>query len=217
MSKRRNLEKKIFERLTIIEYSHTFSGKAMWKCECRCGKIITVQANNLLNGHTRSCGCLRKYSPGHEANHQPTKLYKVWSQMKDRCKNANNPKYKYYGAIGISVCAEWFDFITFHKWAMGNGYKEGLTIDRIYPDGNYESKNCRWVPRSIQALNRRPKKGEGIYWETRKQRWRTRITVRGKALTKYFRNYKDAVLFIDVKRQELFTQTIKLIMEVQNG
>lgn len=78
-----------------------------------------------------------------------TRLHKIWSNMKSRCNNPNASKYYLYGGKGIKVCEEWIDkengFINFYNWAMNNGYKDNLTIDRIDSDKNYCSKNCRWA------------------------------------------------------------------------
>lgn len=64
--------------------------------------------------------------------------------------------YKHYGARGIKMCDDWKnDFMTFYNWAMSNGYKEGLTIDRIDVNGNYEPNNCRWVDIKTQSNNKR--------------------------------------------------------------
>lgn len=72
-----------------------------------------------------------------------------------RCYNPNRPKYKSYGARGITVCEEWkSSFKTFYDWAMGNGYQEELTIDRINNDGNYEPSNCRWSTWQEQSYNK---------------------------------------------------------------
>ncbi|MEG7700659.1 hypothetical protein U2075_14750, partial [Listeria monocytogenes] len=65
--------------------------------------------------------------------------------MIQRCTNPNNQKYYSYGARGISFYAGWKTFIPFQKWALENGYKEGLSLDRIDVDGNYEPSNCRWA------------------------------------------------------------------------
>ncbi len=82
-----------------------------------------------------------------------TKIYGVWHGMNERCFNTRCKAYKNYGAKGVVVCDEWKEFIPFYKWAMANGYKEGLTIDRIDSNGNYEPSNCRWVDRFVQNSN----------------------------------------------------------------
>lgn len=83
-----------------------------------------------------------------------TKLYRVWHAMKCRCYNPNDKKYPRYGLRGIKVCEEWKnDFVKFNNWANENGYAEGLSIDRIDNDGNYEPTNCRWVTMAQNANN----------------------------------------------------------------
>jgi len=57
-------------------------------------------------------------------------IYNVWQQMKDRCYNSKSKAYKYYGKKGVSICSGWLKFEGFLEWAMSNGYKKGLTIDR---------------------------------------------------------------------------------------
>ena len=67
-----------------------------------------------------------------------------------------NDNDKYYGARGIRVCDEWkTGSKLFKEWALANGYKEDLTIDRINVDGNYEPSNCRWITQAEQNRNRR--------------------------------------------------------------
>lgn len=52
----KNLLGQHFNRLTPFEWE----GNGKWKCECKCGNIVSVVTGNLLNGNTQSCGCLQK-------------------------------------------------------------------------------------------------------------------------------------------------------------
>lgn len=87
---------------------------------------------------------------GYTKTHQ--KLYYVWHAMKKRCNDKAN---KNYGGRGISYCKEWESSEAFCEWALTNGYTEGLELDRIDTNGNYEPSNCRWVDRKTNAQNQR--------------------------------------------------------------
>jgi hypothetical protein len=82
-------------------------------------------------------------------------LYSTWKGMRQRCRD---PKFKYYdryGGRGISVCQEWNDFDNFYQWAITNGWRAGLTLERENNDGNYEPNNCKFVTRQQQCHNRK--------------------------------------------------------------
>lgn len=155
MGRKEDLTGRRFGRLTVIEESGKLGKKIAWLCKCDCGNYTRVRAHHLKGGQITSCGCYqRERCSTHHLSY--TKLYRAWASMKDRCYNTNAVEYKRYGNRGIKVCDEWRNnFEAFYEWAMANGYKDGLSIDRIDVDGDYEPNNCRWVDMKVQGRNRR--------------------------------------------------------------
>ena len=86
------------------------------------------------------------------------RLYDVWKLIIRRCNNPNTGCYPVYGGRGIKICEEWMSFENFYEWAHANGYVEGLQIDRIDSNGNYEPSNCRFVTSMVNNRNRRNNK-----------------------------------------------------------
>lgn len=84
-----------------------------------------------------------------------TKLNRVWRSMKQRILNQNDSVYKDYGGRGIKVYDKWLEFIPFRDWALSNGYSEGLQINRINNNGNYEPNNCNWITNEKNSQNKR--------------------------------------------------------------
>lgn len=152
-----------FERLLVVKRGNDHispSGKKSpsWVCKCDCENITTVNTTRLLNGQTKSCGCYRREvttAKNVTHNSSKTKLYWVWKSMRERCRSKKCKHYKNYGGRGIDVCNDWLDFSVFKEWAVSNGYREGLSIERKDNDGWYSPDNCIWIPMSNQMRNRR--------------------------------------------------------------
>ena len=147
----------VFGRLTVVERDAASGGRRTysWVCLCNCGRRVIVRQDKLISGHTKSCGCLSRERVSTHGG-SSTNLYTRWRGMKSRCLNPNHKHYKDYGGRGISICNEWKnDFAAFEKWALANGYRKDLSIDRIDNDKGYSPDNCRWATWHEQRTNQR--------------------------------------------------------------
>ena len=194
MSAKINLTGQRFGRLVVVEEVPNYkSGRVTWKCKCDCGNITYCNTSNLRSGTSTSCGCLRhEKSISANTTHGYSKehLYYKWCDLKSRCYNHHVKSYKNYGGRGIKMCDEWKnDYLFFRDWAFNNGYKEGLTIDRIDVNGNYEPSNCRWITMEEQAKNKR----NTVYVEWNGQKYRLKELAKelgetyGNIKTRYYR------------------------------
>lgn len=148
--------------LTAIEYvkGRQWVGKTKRTLAlflCQCGQKKKLPVTKILNGHQISCGCMhknhrvpnKKYTPYYE------KLRNVYYSMINRCHSENDTAYKYYGERGVRVCKEWReDGQKFFNWAINNGWKQGLQLDKDIiplklgiPAKLYSPKMCCFVTR----------------------------------------------------------------------
>jgi len=118
---------KTFGRLTVVSLDHT-DKNSHWLCRCSCGNELVVPRPNLSTGHTKSCGCYNSEvttQRNHRHGEAGTRLHYIWCSMRQRAREGR----KYYEHV--DVCDEWSDYAVFRDWALANGYRKHLTIDRI--------------------------------------------------------------------------------------
>lgn len=147
----------------VFEVTKTNKSKTIKRCatfQCKCGKKFNSIILAVKNGNTKSCGCLRNAKiqqqgyKNKDHGQRKHRLYKTWAAMIRRCSDPNDFGYYNYGGRGIKVCDRWKDINNF-LLDMYPIYKEGLELDRINVNGNYEPDNCRWITRKQNMNNTR--------------------------------------------------------------
>lgn len=120
----------------------------------------------ILSGRKKCCSasCHGRYARSHQKRlgRKPvhgdsrTPIYDRWRGMVKRCTKPYETAYKNYGAKGVTVCREWeTSYVSFRTWALKNGFKKELQIDRIDNAKGHSPENCRWVTPKQQQNNRR--------------------------------------------------------------
>ncbi|MDP2159282.1 MAG: hypothetical protein Q8K02_02270 [Flavobacterium sp.] len=195
-----------FGRWTTIKTA----GENHWFCECRCGTQRNVLKYTLLNGSSKSCGCLQRENVSKKATKHglaKTPLYKVWGAMKQRCYNPKDKGFINYGGRGITICKRWDNFVNFYK-DMGSRPK-GMMLERIKNDGNYEPNNCKWATRKEQ--NRNSRHNRMIIYQGQQKclnEWAYILGVKYQTLTYRLENYSIEKAFTfrrrDSKQSRIF-------------
>ena len=170
--KLRNIQGQQFGRLTVLQRSYEKRDGVRWLCRCECGQNIITSSKVLLNGSTKSCGCLRnekaaarQTTHGLTSNGRHAREFRSWVHARERCYNTNNKNYALYGGRGITICDRWRNsFAAFLEDMGASG--PGLTLDRKDSNGNYEPGNCRWATQKQQCRNRR--NSVRVIWQNEK-------------------------------------------------
>lgn len=159
-------------RLLIIDYEgperRPHGGyRYFFTCRCDCGNIVHHRSLEGFNFNRDpsdttivSCGCAQKEKASlmvKERNfkhgYSGTRLENIYNDMRSRCYNPKDKNYPRYGNLKIGICPEWKERKNFYEWAITNGYRDDLTIDRIDNSKGYSPDNCRWVTQADQMRN----------------------------------------------------------------
>lgn len=141
---------------TVVEKGQTINRKLHWICRCDCGIVKEVRGENLRSGKSTSCGeCKRvEYKPDDVHYGRAVAIIQ-------RCYDKNHKRYKDYGGRGITCFTQSIQELVKALHEL-DGFEDGLTIDRINNDGNYEIDNMRWADYKTQNNNRRQQKNNKI-------------------------------------------------------
>ena len=206
---------KTFGRLTVLEEVKPRCKPPKWLCQCVCGNTKEIIGASLKNGSTKSCGCLhieRNKELFTKHGDYRDRLYSVFSAMHQRCNNPKHRHFRLYGGRGITVCNEWEEYSNFKKWALSNGYRPGLSIDRRDNNLGYTPDNCRWVQRITQSRNRNPLAGKtsrfiGVHWDSDRKKWFASISINNEYIA--LGRYSDEVFAARVRDQYIKDNNLK--------
>ncbi len=182
-----NLIGQRFGKYLVINSAPNRGTAIYYLCACDCGNTNEVRGSSLRQGKSKSCGCFRSELISMKTTihgDSKSRLFGIHTKIRHRCNNPKNNGFAAYGAVGITLCQEWEDFLVFKEWAVSNGYEDHLTIDRIDSGRGYSPDNCRWATYETQARNRRkcsPTK-TSIYLGVSKQtgyKWIAGVKVKG--------------------------------------
>jgi len=140
----------------VVDTGRSKNWTKMMLCRCDCGVEIHVSFNHIRSGNTKSCGCYKKVATGdRKRTHGLSRSveYSTWCKMKDRCYNMGIKDYKWYGAVGITVCKRWL--ISFENFLkdMGKRPSDKHSIERRNSKKNYTPINCYWGTTKEQSRN----------------------------------------------------------------
>lgn len=127
------------------------TGRKIYLLTCDCGNTRESVIGNVVHGTVKACHACTAERVSKQNSIKATKhgmsgsgLYQSWKCMKSRCKDKTHPL---YSKLDIDYFEPWKDFEVFKDWALGNGWQEDLTIDRIDSSKGYYPDNCQWLTR----------------------------------------------------------------------
>ena len=170
--------------------------------ECDCGNFTEQLINNVSRGKVVSCGCYgRRSKVTHGNSNSPT--YSIWIGMRRRCSEKCDPRVRdYYIGKGVKVCDRWepSEGGSFENFLKDMGPRpEGMSLDRINPEGDYSPENCRWASGSLQVYNQAVKNKTGCPGvQIKGDRFYVSITKEGKSI--YLGNCATIGEAIDLRR-----------------
>ncbi len=150
-----------FHWFTVTHRTVRRHGRRYLVCRCRCGRMVSCAPSDLATARQKSCGCWRVEiarqhgfaNKRHGESNSP--LWMLWKGIKLRCQPSQSKRFPSYAGRGLTVCRAWRErYEAFRDWALANGYRTGLQIDRIRNDRGYSPGNCRFVTSKEQQNNR---------------------------------------------------------------
>jgi len=170
LSKRtKDLTGQRFGSLVAIKPSHKKTDTIYWEFKCDCGNTHVARGNTVVHQAKKakqtnlpSCGCVElanKTKHGFRKAKDTHPAYKAYRGMMSRCYDKNCPNYKWYGAVGVTVCDDWKgNPEAFVKWAINSGWRKGLHLDKdiLCKENNitppiYSPQTCQWVKPQVNV------------------------------------------------------------------
>jgi len=179
---------KILQHLGTRVYGNKKATLNFVLCQCeQCRETFEKPLSIVLKTPDSKC---RKCSKTKHGKSKNDKIYYAWMNMKTRVNNPNYEMFENYGGAGVKICDEWVNnFEAFYDWAIKNGHRDYLSIDRINVYGNYEPSNCRWTTKNVQAqntrlLSKRNTSGyRGVRFRKDNKKWQARICINSKVIS----------------------------------